>query len=84
MHESSHIDYRALNHATGKFAYPMPLIDELISERQTYQVVSKLDLSKGFNQIRMAPDDVHKTPFVTQFGAFEYLVRPFGLANAPA
>jgi hypothetical protein len=62
----------------------MPLIDELLCKLQGYQVVSKLYLSEGFQQIRMAPDDVHKTAFVTQFGAFEYLVMPFGLANAPA
>jgi hypothetical protein len=78
------IDYRALNHDTVKYAYPIPLIDELLSKLQGHQVVSKLDVSEGFYQIRMAPDDVHKTAFVTQFGAFEYLVMPFGLANAPA
>jgi hypothetical protein len=49
-----------------------------------FQVVSKLDLSDGFHQIRIHPDDVHKTAFVPQYGAFEYLVMPFGLANAPA
>jgi hypothetical protein len=78
------VDYRALNHATVKYAYPMPQIDELLNKLQGYQVVSKLDLSEGFHQIRIAPADVHKTTFVTQYGAFEYLVMPFGLANAPA
>jgi hypothetical protein len=62
----------------------LPLIDELLRKLQGDKLLSKLDLSEGFHQIRMAPDDVHKTAFVTQFGASEYLVMPFGLANAPA
>ena len=36
------VEYCALNHATVKYAYPMPLIDELLNELQGYQVVSKL------------------------------------------
>jgi hypothetical protein len=54
-------DYRALNHATAKYAYPMPVIDELLEKLQGYKVVSKLDLSEGFHHIRVAPQDVYKT-----------------------
>lgn len=32
----------------------------------------------------MAPEDIHKTAFVTQFGAAAYVVMPFGLSHAPA
>ena len=59
------VDYRALNLATVKYAYPMPLMDELLDKLQGYQVVSKLDLSEGFLQIRVALDGVHNTTFVT-------------------
>jgi hypothetical protein len=78
------VDYRALNHATAKYAYPMPLIDELLEKLQSCQVVSKLDLSEGFHQIRVAPEAVYKTAFVSHYGACENLFMPFGLANAPA
>lgn len=78
------VDYRALNHNTVKFAYPMPRIEQLLESLKDYTVVSKLDLAEGFHQIRMDPNDIPKTTFVTQFGAFEFLVMPFGLANAPA
>lgn len=61
-----------------------PLIDELLEKLTGYQVVSKLDLSEGSHQIPVAPEDVHKTAFVSQFGAYEYLVMQFGLANASA
>ena len=78
------VDYRALNHNTVKFAYPMPRIEQLLESLKDYTVVSKLDLAEGFHQIRMDPNDIPKTTFVTQFRAFEFLVMPFGLANAPA
>jgi hypothetical protein len=32
----------------------------------------------------MAPGGIHKTAFVTPQGAYEYVVMPFALANAPA
>jgi len=38
----------------------------------------------GYNQIKMASEDREKTSFITPWGAFYYLVMPFGLINAGA
>ena len=35
----------------------------------------------GYKQIKMAPEDMEKTTFVTQWGTFLYKVMPFGLKN---
>ncbi|RVW34746.1 Retrovirus-related Pol polyprotein from transposon 17.6 [Vitis vinifera] len=38
----------------------------------------------GINQILMAPEDMEKTSFITEWGTYCYRVMPFGLKNAGA
>lgn len=78
------IDYREMNKITIKNRYPLPLIPELIERLQSARYYTKLDLKGAYNLIRMRSGDEWKTAFRTRYGLYEYLVMPFGLANAPA
>jgi hypothetical protein len=45
---------------------------------------TKLDLRNCYHQVCMHLDDIDKTTFRTHQDHFEFLVKPFGLTNAPS
>ncbi|KAJ1574824.1 hypothetical protein NDA12_005891 [Ustilago hordei] len=78
------VDYRGLNEITVKNRAPLPLIKEQLFLLRKARIYTKLDLRAAYNLIRIAKGDEWKTAFGTQLGLYEYLVMPFGLANALA
>lgn len=78
------VDYRGLNALTVKNRYPIPLIKETLEQLSKAKIFTKLDIVAAFNRLRIAKGDEWKTAFRTRYGLFEYLVMPFGLANAPS
>ena len=78
------VDYRGLNKVTVKNRYPLPLMTELRDRVAGANWFTKIDLRNGYHLIRIKEGDEWKTAFRTRYGHFEYLVMPFGLANAPA
>ncbi len=78
------VNYRRLNAITKKNRYPIPLIEETLAQLEDAKYFIKIDICQAFYQIRMSEDLEELTTFLTRFGAFKYLVMPFGLCNDPA
>ena len=71
------VNYRALNTPTVRDRYPLPSIQSILSTLGDSTIFSKIDLVSRFHQIRIQNEDIQKTAFNTQFGAFEWVVMPF-------
>lgn len=78
------VDYRGLNTITIKNRHPLPLISEMLDRFSHAIIFTKLDLKDAYHRLRIKKGDEWKTAFKTRYGHFEYMVMPFGLANAPA
>ena len=78
------VDFRDLNKASPKDDFPLPHIDMLVDSTAGHPMLSFMDRFSWYNQILMAPEDVEKTSFITEWGTYCYRVMPFGLKNAGA
>ena len=78
------VDYRQLNDATIKDAYPLPRIDDTLDMLAGKQWFSTLDLASGYWPVSLSREARAKTAFATHSGLLQFRVMPFGLCNAPA
>ena len=89
------IDFRKVNElqqkvlAEGKkrsqiLLHPLPKIDEMYAKLKGIKVFSTVDLRSGYYHIALGKDSRAKTAFVMPFGKYEFVMVPFGLAQAPA
>src|SRR3569833_2328363 len=77
------VDYRKINLATVPNRYPLPRIDSIFDKLGRATYFTSLDAQAGYWQLRLHPEDVQKTAFLTHRGLFEFLRMPFGLTGAP-
>jgi len=78
------VDYRYLNRASPKDDFPLPHIDILVDNTTKFSLFLFMDGFSGYNQIKMAPEDIENTTFITPWGTFCYKVMSFGLKNVEA
>jgi hypothetical protein len=61
----------------------MSVVETLINAAAGNKILSFMDGNAGYNQIFIAPEDIHKTAFrvPSAVGLFEYVVMTIGLKN---
>lgn len=78
------LDARKLNSVTVKDAYPIPIIEGLLSRLDQTHYITSIDLKDAFWQIPLEEKSREKTAFtVPGRPLFQFKVMPFGLCNAP-
>ena len=78
------LDFRDLNKACPKDHFPLPHIDVLVDNTTGSALMSFMDGFFGYNQSKMAPKDMSKTTFTTEWGIYCYTMISFELKNAGA
>src|SRR4051812_44021560 len=78
------IDYTCLNKVCPKDPFALPRIDQVIDSTAGCKLLSFLDATTGYHQIKLVVDDQIKTSFITPFGDYCYITMPSGLKNGGA
>ena len=78
------VNYCKLNTITRKDRYPLPLINETIANIVGCKIITKLNVRKAFNRIRIVEELEELTTFCSPLGNFKLKVLPFGLYNSLA
>eukprot|EP00111_Clytia_hemisphaerica_P008207 TCONS_00023902-protein len=76
------VDYRKINTASKKFAYPIPNTSDILAALHGVKFFSTMDLMSGFHQVKMEESSIPLTAFTCHLGLFEYVRMPFGLQGA--
>jgi len=75
------VDFRKFNKATKKKSSSLPFFGEVLNIITGYEAYSFLNGNSCYHQFFIAPKD--NSTFVTNWGAFVWMVMPFGVKNGP-
>ena len=78
------IDYSRRNVHTLDLSYPCPDLNNALLEFRGKTVLSTLDITKAFYNIKVKEEHKERTAFVTASGSWVFNVMPFGGKRAPA
>ena len=77
------LDPSNLNKVIQRNHFPMPTLDDVLSELDDAKVFSLCDAKDGFLQIKLSEKSSDLTTFWTPFGKYKWLRMPFGLSSSP-
>ncbi|MBW0557818.1 hypothetical protein O181_097533 [Austropuccinia psidii MF-1] len=77
-------DFRALHNYTVPDRYPIPRIQETLTQLSKAKYITSMDALKGFHQNVLMPKAKKLLRIITHCGIYEYLRMPFGIKNAPS
>ena len=72
------VDFCDLNKASPKDDFSLPHIDMLVDSTVGHSMLSFMDGFPGHNQIMMAPENLEKTSFITEWGGY-LLLRGYAI-----
>ena len=76
------IDPRDLNKAIKREHFPMKTIEEVVQNMPGAKVLSKLDATSGYWQLKLDEESSKLCTFNTPFGRYRFLRVPFGIVSA--
>ncbi|MBW0545520.1 hypothetical protein O181_085235 [Austropuccinia psidii MF-1] len=77
-------DLRALNTYTVPDRYPIPRVQETLTQFSEAKYIASIDALKGFHQNFLMPKTKKLLGIIAHCGIYEYLRMPFGIENAPS
>ena len=78
------VDYKIwLNSIIVEPRYPLPYVDDILGRLAGKKYFFKLDLSRGFHQLRISDESQYLTAFICPLGTFAFTRLPFGISSAP-
>ncbi|MBW0586772.1 hypothetical protein O181_126487 [Austropuccinia psidii MF-1] len=77
-------DFRALNTYTVPDRYPIPRIQETLTQLSKAKYKTSMDALKGFHQNVVTPKAKKLLRIITHCGIYEYLRMPSVIKNSPS
>ncbi|MBW0571081.1 hypothetical protein O181_110796 [Austropuccinia psidii MF-1] len=77
-------DFRALNTYTVPDRYPIPRIQETLTQLSKAKYITSMDALKGFHRNVLMSKSKKLLRIITHCGIYEFLGMPFGIKNNPS
>ena len=76
-------DYCTLHKITRKVMWPMPKVEDILSQLNCAKYFSTLVLTAGYHHIPLDESSIPKTTLTSTLGKYKYIKVPFRLTQAP-